>query len=209
MHDHEILELLLYYAIPRVNVNPLAHRLLDTFGSLYGVLNASPDALRQVKGIGDASAVFLTLFRDVMRRYAMDKKQGRHSASLTTAADLADHLQHRFAGLTEERLIALATDAGGRSLGCAEISRGTTRATDVNIRRLAEFAIRYQASNIILAHNHPGGIPVPSAEDLSATRYIREVLGKLSIALHDHIIFADDGEFISMRDSGMLRYVNL
>ena len=208
LNDHEALELLLYFAVPRVDTNPIAHRLLDTFGSLHGVIDASPEALKRVQGIGENAATLLVLLREMMRRYAMDKaEKDFKSASLTTTEKIGRYLTPFFVGVNEERMVALATDIKGKVLGVEEISRGTTRATDVNIRRLAEFAIRYQAASVILAHNHPGGLALPSHDDMQTTRRIRETLGSLSIGLLDHIIIAGD-DFVSMSDSGMLKYVD-
>lgn len=208
LNDHEALELLLYFAVPRVDTNPIAHRLLDTFGSLHGVIDASPEALKRVQGIGENAATLLVLLREMMRRYAMDKaEKDFKSASLTTTEKIGRYLTPFFVGVNEERMVALATDIKGKVLGVEEISRGTTRATDVNIRRLAEFAIRYQAASVILAHNHPGGLALPSHDDMQTTRRIRETLGSLSIGLRDHIIIAGD-DFVSMSDSGMLKYVD-
>ena len=208
LNDHEALELLLYFAVPRVDTNPIAHRLLDTFGSLHGVIDASPEALKRVQGIGENAATLLVLLREMMRRYAMDKaEKDFKSASLTTTEKIGRYLTPFFVGVNEERMVALATDIKGKVLGVEEISRGTTRATDVNIRKLAEFAIRYQAASVILAHNHPGGLALPSHDDMQTTRRIRETLGSLSIGLRDHIIIADD-DFVSMSDSGMLKYVD-
>ena len=104
-------------------------------------------------------------------------------------------------------MIALATDMKGKVLGSAEMSRGTTRATDVSIRKLVEFAIRYQAASIILAHNHPGGLALPSHDDMQTTRRIRDTLLPLSIGLRDHIIVAGD-DFVSMRDSKLMQYLD-
>ena len=208
LNDNEALELLLYFAVPRVDTNPIAHRLLDTFGSLHGVIDASPEALKRVQGIGENAATLLVLLREMMRRYAMDKaEKDFKSASLTTTEKIGRYLTPFFVGVNEERMVARATDIKGKVLGVEEISRGTTRAPDVNIRRLAEFAIRYQAASVILAHNHPGGLALPSHDDMQTTRRIRETLGSLSIGLRDHIIIAGD-DFVSMSDSGMLKYVD-
>ncbi len=208
LSDHEALELLLYFSVPRMDTNPIAHRLLDTFGTLHGVLDASPEALRSVNGIGESSALLLTLLREMMRRYATDKaEKDLKNASLNTTELLGAYLMPQFIGVAEERLIALATDIKGKVLGMEEMSRGTVRATDVNIRKLVEFAIRYQAASIILAHNHPGGLAIPSHDDMQTTRRIRDALQPLSIGLRDHIIVAGD-DYVSMRDSKFLQYLD-
>lgn len=207
-HDHEALELLLYFAVPRVDTNPIAHRLLDTFGSLHGVIDASPEALKSVKGVGESAALLITLLREMMRRYSMDKaEKDLKGAALTTTELIGEYLAPWFVGVNEERMVALATDMKGKVLGSAEMSRGTARATDVSIRKLVEFAIRYQAASIILAHNHPGGLALPSHDDMQTTRRIRDTLLPLSIGLRDHIIVAGD-DFISMRDSKLLQYLD-
>ena len=207
-HDHEALELLLYFAVPRVDTNPIAHRLLDTFGSLHGVLDASPEALKSVKGGGENSGLRIRLLRERRARNSMAKaEKDLKGAALTTTELIGEYISPWFVGVNEERMIALATDMKGKVLGSAEMSRGTTRATDVSIRKLVEFAIRYQAASIILAHNHPGGLALPSHDDMQTTRRIRDTLLPLSIGLRDHIIVAGD-DFVSMRDSKLMQYLD-
>ena len=144
----------------------------------------------------------------MMRRYSMDKaEKDLKGAALTTTELIGEYISPWFVGVNEERMIALATDMKGKVLGSAEMSRGTTRATDVSIRKLVEFAIRYQAASIILAHNHPGGLALPSHDDMQTTRRIRDTLLPLSIGLRDHIIVAGD-DFVSMRDSKLMQYLD-
>ncbi len=206
-NDHEALELLLYFAIPRGDTNPIAHRLMDTFHTYHSVIEATPEALASVEGIGEKTAALIVLVRETMRRYGIDKaEKDMQGLALDTSDKMSRYLSPYFTGISEERFVALATDIQGRVLGVQEISRGTIRATHIEIRKLAEFAIRHQAAGVIVAHNHPGGRALPSHDDMQVTRTIRDTLSALSISLQDHIIIAGD-EFISMHDSDVTKYI--
>lgn len=207
-HDHEVLEMLLYFVIPRIDTNPIAHELLDKFGSLHAVVEASPEALKEVKGIGDNAAILITFFRQFMARYATDKEEyDLKYAAMDTSEKIGRYLKPRFMDKDEEHLIAMATDIKGKILGVEQISKGGIRSTNINIRKLVEFSIKYNASGIILAHNHPGGLAIPSDEDINATRVVQQALLPMDIVVRDHIIVAGN-DFLSMKDSNMMQYIN-
>lgn len=208
-HDHEVLEILLYFSVPRIDTNPIAHELMDKFGSLHAVIEANAEALKEVKGIGENSIALITFFRQFMARYATDKEEyDLKFASMDTSEKIGRYLKPRFIDKDEEHLVAMATDIKGKVLGVEEISKGGIRTTNINIRKLVEFALKYNASGIILAHNHPGGLAIPSDEDLNATRIIQEALMPMDIVVRDHIIIAGN-DFISLKDSNMMQYVNV
>ena len=144
-----------------------------------------------------------------MARYATDKEEyDLKFASMDTSEKIGRYLKPRFIDKDEEHLVAMATDIKGKVLGVEEISKGGIRTTNINIRKLVEFALKYNASGIILAHNHPGGLAMPSDEDLNATRIIQEALMPMDIVVRDHIIIAGN-DFISLKDSNMMQYVNV
>lgn len=194
LQDHEVLEVLLYYCIPRADTNGIAHRLLGAFGSLHRVLEAEPHELQKVEGLGKNSAEMLALFLQVYRRYEMDKRDWEfRSISLDSVQKLENYFRPQFIGQRREMVIAVCLDARRRPLHCDVISTGTVSAADVNLRRIVELAVQYQAVGVALAHNHPGGLPRPSNEDLQETAYLRRQLDALGVELVDHLILADEG----------------
>lgn len=199
--DHEVLELLLFYAIPQRDVNPLAHRLLDRFGSLAGVLDASPEELAGVEGSGPSTAALLSLIPALSRRYAISG--GSFDGAVTSSADAGRALLPYFIGETREVMYAACLDGKRRLTGCKLLDRGGNTGTGVNVRRVVECAIGMRAAAVIVAHNHPSGVAVPSREDREATLELKKALALVDVELVDHLVIAD-GDFVSMADAGML-----
>ena len=187
--QHEVLELLLFYAIPRRDVNPLAHRLIRRFGSLSKVMDAPIDELTAVDGIGPAAAQYLKIFPDITRLYLIDRQVS--AKTLDTHRKVRDFLQPHFAGLSHERLYVLLLDNGLHPLACECISEGTIAAVRTSFREITELAIKYRATAVILAHNHPGGVPHPSEADKALTLSLGQFLEALDISLIEHFIFTD------------------
>lgn len=200
--DVNVLELLLYYALPRQDTNPLAHRLLDRFGSLSGVMDATEAQLRSVEGIGESAAVLLRLIPAVTQRYMLDKTPSR--PTVITAADAGRYFLPRFMYEREEVLYALFLDSRNTALDCRELNRGHIHAVEMPVRRLVEQALELRASGVILAHNHPSGIVTPSKEDEETSCTVREALALVDVYLTDHIVVAGS-EYSSMKECGMLR----
>ena len=193
--DIQALELLLFYVIPRVDTNPIAHALLDHFGSLSQVLEASPEALMKVPGIGENAAVFLTLIPQMGRFYMVDR--ANRATILPTLEKCAEFLVPNFFGRKVETVFILCLDAKCKLLCCKELGEGGTNSAAVSIRKIVETAIGVNATTVVLAHNHPSGLAVPSAEDIQTTRRIASALQAVEITLADHIIVAD-GDYVSI-----------
>ena len=192
---HEVLELLLFYARARGDVNPLAHRLLDTFGSLKGVLEAPVDQLCAVEGVGEETATLISLMVPLFRRYEMClcEEQKR----LVRFSDVQEYCRALLIGLRRERFYVISVSAKMRVLGQRIVGEGSLAEVPAYPRLVVETALNYNAYGVILCHNHPGGEAVPSLGDVDVTRALESVLSKLGIALMDHIIVAD-GESYSM-----------
>jgi DNA repair protein RadC len=194
------LELLLYFAIPRRDTNPLAHRLINQFGSLDRVLSASAEDLQTVPGIGASAAALLTLVPQLARRAALTA--GRERILDTTDA-LGTYFMELLTGNQEERCYLVCMDAKGKQLSCRLLSQGTAFATGVSVRTVTSHALQSGAAMVALGHNHPSGVAFPSQEDLAATAKLKEALAAVDIRLADHIIVADR-DYTSMRLSGLL-----
>ena len=200
--DHEVLELLLFYAIARRNTNAIAHQLLEQFDSLEGVFSAPVESLERIDGIGERTAHFLHLMGELQRRLRLG--EGKEPLILNSTQAVGEYFLKRFDCEQVEVIYQACLDAKGKVLKCCRLSEGASASADVNIRRVVEYALRYNASAVILAHNHPSGVALPSREDIVATAQIENALGAIGVTLVDHIIVAD-GDFVSMAENGTLR----
>lgn len=199
--DHMVLELLLFYAIPRQDTNALAHELINHFGSLEGVFDATEDELMKVCGVGENAATLIRLIPAISRRCAVNA--AKSCVELHSSDEAGAYLMPRFLYERDEVFLAVCLDARGRILCCKELSRGVVNNTEVSIRKITELALAKNAAGVIIAHNHTGGFAMPSAEDEYATNSIKKTLKRMNIELVDHIIVAGN-DFISMKDSGRM-----
>ena len=197
--DIQVLELLLFYAIPQKDTNPIAHALLDHFGSLSQVLEADVEELKKVPGIKDHAATLLTLVTQLCRYYQVNSAQ--QNQILTTLEDCGRYLVPRFFGRTKETVFLLCLDAKCKVLCCKEIGEGSVNAASISVRKVVETALAANATTVVLAHNHPSGIAVPSHEDIHTTQRIAAALNAMEIHLADHIVVAE-GDYVSMVHSG-------
>lgn len=200
--EHNILELLLFYSVPRVDTNETAHKLLDSFGSLAGVLDASPDALLSVEGIGNNSTVFLKLLPQIFSVYVEQKlKEDKSKRDMTNIDARKSFFIPKFFGYSYEAVFVACLDNRNRITACDKLFSGTVNVSQVNLRQIIEFAIRNSAAGIIIAHNHPKGTSAPSYQDILLTKQLNEALFPFSIKLLDHIIVAEN-------DASSLRELN-
>lgn len=197
--DIQVLELLLFFAIPRSDTNPIAHALLDHFGNLSRVLEADTEELKKVPGIKDHAATLLALVTDLCRYYQVNCAQ--QMEILTTLEACGRYLVPRFFGRTRETVFLLCLDAKCKVLCCKEIGEGSVNTASISVRKVVETALAANATTVVLAHNHPSGIAVPSNEDIQTTQRVAAALGAVEIHLADHIVVAD-GDYVSMVQSG-------
>lgn len=198
--DHEVLELLLYYAIPRQDTNPIAHRLMERFGSLDAVFTADLAELSAVDGVGESAATLLALIRPLFQRVHL---AATREIILADEEAIGDYFFDLFLGEREEKLYEACLDAKSRLLSCQLISSGGMDSMQVNVRRVVENAIKCSATSVLLAHNHPSGLALPSPEDNATTLSIYNALRAVGIELSDHIIVADQ-DYVSLRHNGLL-----
>ena len=175
--DHEVLELLLFYAIPRKDTNPLSRRLLNHFGSISAVLEAP-----------------------LSRRYQLSRSDKGICLSSTNAC--GEYLLPYFFGAQEELVYMLCLDAKCKVLTCRLLQTGSVNAASISLRKAAEIAMACKASSVVLAHNHTSGLALPSKADIETTILMKNALEPLGILLVDHIIVADN-DFVSMADNGV------
>lgn len=197
-NDINVLELLLFYCVPRQDTNPLAHRLLDTFGSLSQVLSATPEALEKVEGVGENVSTFLMLMREVVRRYWMDTNS--QEDYLIDLKDCGKFLMPYFLHKRNEMVYLLCLDAKCKVIGCRLVGEGSVNSAMISIRKIVETALAANATTVVLAHNHPGGFAIPSHEDKETTLRVARALKAVDITLADHVIIADN-EMVSMMQS--------
>lgn len=201
--DVQVLELLLFYCIPRQDTNVLAHRLLERFGSLSRVLDAQIEELTQVDGIGQNAATYLKMIPAAGRYYQVEKGK-LDDAPLLTIEACGAYMKPYFVGRIKETVYLLSLDAKCKPLSCRQIGEGGINSAGVSLRTIVETALTEQATTVILAHNHPSGIALPSNEDIMTTRKVAVALDAVEVTLADHLIISDD-DFISMVQSGMYR----
>ena len=203
MEDHRLLELLLFYAIPQGDVNPLAHRLIDEFGSLSGVFHATYDQLVQVPGVGPNTAVLLQLIPAAAARYM--RQTASFEGQVVSLWQLKEMLEPCFFGQRDELAYLVCTDGKSKVLAVKKLGEGVVDTVLIASRKVVEAALACNASQVVLAHNHVSGVAYPSEADISTTLHLARVLEEAaSIALVDHLIFAG-GDMVSMAESGLLR----
>ncbi|MEX1306959.1 MAG: DNA repair protein RadC [Eubacteriales bacterium] len=191
--DHEVLELMLFYAIPRKDTNPIAHRLLREFGSLSAVFEANISDLSKVEGVGQNTAVYIKLLVDVMKKYRTEKlKKGPRIITMKDAGEYACELL--FAE-KHEQVWLLCLNMKSEVIAAEKICDGTLKESPVYPRKIVAVALKHNAAKIILIHNHPGGVVKPSPEDIKATRTIIGTVRTLDMDMLDHIITSDNQFF--------------
>ena len=198
-NEHQVLELLLFYCIPRQDTNPIAHALLEHFGSLSQVMEADPAELKKVAGMGEASATFLSLLNAFHRYYQVNRASSQ--IILHTMEECGRYMMPFFYGRRNETVYLLCMDAKCKVLCCKEVGEGSVNSAAVPIRRIVEMALGANATSVVLAHNHPSGYAIPSDEDYLTTRKLNAALAAVDILLADHLVVADD-DFVSIRESG-------
>ncbi|MCF8054526.1 MAG: DNA repair protein RadC [Deltaproteobacteria bacterium] len=201
LKDYEVVELLLFYAIPRREVKPLAKQLLARFGSLRGILDAEKEELLAVKGISHHSATLVLLIKDIIPLYLSELAKEKPQISCTS--ELLDYWRSRLGSLKEEHFCVIYLNAQNMVLGTETLGEGTVNSVYIHPRRIFARALKEGATAIIVVHNHPSGVTKPSEEDIRITKTLVQIGSSLDISLHDHIVVAYDRHF-SFREAGIL-----
>lgn len=194
---HEALEMYLFYAIPRRDTNPLAHRLLDRYGTIAGVCDAPIDELEKEFGLSESAAVFLKMLPQMSRLYNESKISYDNPIELDKVGDM---FMTKFIGRTNEEVALMLGDAKGKMIYFNIVAKGSLNSTDLPVRKIVDLALRHNAKTAFIAHNHPSGSALPSPSDLEATKFIRETLLAIGVNLIDHYIITNE-DYVSLRDS--------
>lgn len=198
--DKEVLYLLL--RLTSDDAQTLTDRLMEVYPTIAHLIEASTEDLNAIEGMDEDSVLLLRLVPELHRRYFLSRSHVE--TRLKDSHDFGTFLLPYFYGARDEMVYLLMLDAAGRVLNCRLIGHGSVNSANVPFRKLVQEALTANASAVVLAHNHPSGIALPSQEDYEITLRLRETLDAVDVLLIDHIVVADD-DFVSMRDSGYLR----
>ncbi len=191
LEEHQILEMILFYAVPRKDTNLMAHRLLDRYGSIAKVCDAPIDTLKNDFGLSESTAVLLKMIPEMARVYS----ESKHTAEIIDLDNAADILRSKFIGANVEKVALALGTANGRLIMCDIVCEGSINATEMPIRKIVDLALRHNAKYAYVAHNHPSELCLPSRPDLETTRMLSETLYSIGVVLADHIIFTDTDSF--------------
>ena len=204
LEDHEILEYLLYHVISRQNTNELAHRLLNRFGTLSGVLEAPMEELSSVEGVGVTAAMFLHSYPEMFHLYQLDK--AKKVRRLCSFPEIGEYALSWLSGQKREQVLFVLLDAMNRILFSEIVYEGSTSMSEIYTRDLVRRATRFDASSAILAHNHPSGEFCTSREDIETTEKVSEALQQVEVMLIDHVIVGGS-DFVSLASIGCLPHI--
>ena len=188
----------MFFGVPQKDTNELAHRLINKYGSLIGVFQASYDSLKEEKGLGDNTASLITLI-PMLFKYVETSKFKDRQLTFKDIAQVVQYMIPRFYNVTHEILYILTFDNKQKLIAADVVLEGVVNRVNIDQRKIVEQVIKRNASNIVLCHNHPSGIPLPSHDDIVATRKIIEILGEIDVCVLDHLIIAGD-EYCSMTE---------
>lgn len=198
-YDHEILEMLLYATIPQRDTNPTAHELISEFGSFSAVLDANYEDLLKVKGIGVTSATLIKLLPLIASRYMSDKANS-NGEYVHSDEDAFNYVLPKYINCKDEMSSALFLNNVGKILAWEKLSDGTVNLTEIPTRKIVSLGLKYNAAQVIIFHNHPSGIAVPSNSDVTTTKSMIDALKTIGIKLIDHLVIGGS-DYVSMANS--------
>jgi DNA repair protein RadC len=192
--DYEVVELILAYALAQKDTKPLAKELIRTFGSLRGIVEAPLEKLKEVKGLGEHSALLFKLIKAASERYLRDRFIKSQNV-IASPGDLINYCQSRMGWLKDEQFRMIYLNTRNQVIEEEVLQEGTVDQTVVYPRKVMENALRLKATALIMVHNHPGGSPYPSPEDRELTRTLTQAARNFQIKIHDHLIIGREGHF--------------
>jgi len=198
LEDHELLEVLLYHAVPRINTNEQAHELIKRFGSLRGVFDAGIKELCTVDKVGEASATLIKVVSKLISRYSVQCEDSRQQ--FHTFSQISSYLQALFAGESTEKVYMLLFNNAMRLIRALPVGEGSVNMASLNSNMTARMAIDNNATYVILAHNHPAGLAIPSSEDVQTSYMMKAAFKTVNITMIDHFLVADGKSVPIMRN---------
>ncbi len=201
LHDYEVLELLLFHAIPRKDTKGMAKELLRRFGSLKKLLDADPKDIESLRGVGPQTSLLFRLVKDLGALYL--REEAMASPQLSSTKALLQYCMVSLGGLKDERFDVIYLDAQNRIIRTEVIQEGIVNQAVVYPRKILENALKHKASAVILVHNHPSGHLKPSEADIRLTRTLQDTARALDILVHDHIIVGGN-RYFSFREEGLI-----
>ncbi len=195
-NDHEKLELILFFSVPRRDTNRLAHKLLDRFHTISGVLDAHESELKEFPLITDRTVQLFSMIKQTAALYKSEKIKNK--TYLCTTDEIATYFQLFFANSKNEKLAVMSLNNKGRFISCDFIAEGDISSVGVSVRKVIERLISTGATVAVLCHNHPGGIALPSSADVFITRELHSALKNINVELKDHIILSNEDDYVSM-----------
>ncbi len=201
--SHNILETLLFYSIPQVDTNDIAHDLLNHFGSISGVLNATHDQLCSISGIKDNTALLIKIISEITKRYWIEQENVAKQEVFDNISKIAGFLINKYIGYNQEQAFIMYLDDNLRMITCDRLAKGQVNNVNINKRELASKIIKYNATNIIISHNHPFSDTQPSSSDFASTMDLKKFLQAIDVNLMDHIIVSGR-KFSSMKQLGLI-----
>lgn len=193
--EHEILEILLYFSIPRRDTNEIAHKLLDRFHTIADVISAPEEELKEFPFITNRTIEHFKMIKLLSK--IVDKKEIDKKTYLCTTDEIATYFQSQFAMVQDERFAVLSLNNLGQYLSFEFVGYGDISSVGVSARKIIATALKTKATEMVVCHNHPGGIPFPSQSDIDVTKNIKKALDVINVVLSDHIIVTN-GDYISL-----------
>ena len=204
--ERYVLELMLFYCVPRKDTRELAIRLLDHFGSIVQVLDATAEELERVPGVGEGISTFIA-FRRELERYYRIKQDAAPITPVKTPEEFGKCLRAKFIHQRNEVVYVLCLDAKCKLISCVFVGEGSVNSANIPVRRIVEICLNANATSVVLGHNHPGGLAFPSGEDVQTTYRLAKALSTVDIYLADHLVFTE-GDYISMAQSGYYKGID-
>lgn len=203
--QHELLEMLLYATVPQKDTNPIAHNLINSFGSFHAVFEAPVEELMKVSGMTKTSAFLLKMIPEISSEYLYDKVSGENNY-IKTSEEAYNYIAPKYIGKTNEIIYVLFMNTAGKLISFEMLDKGSLNFANIDSRKLVSLCLKHNAAGIIICHNHPSGNATPSSNDMITTKNIRICVNSISVKLLDHLIITDKG-YTSMRE--MKQYENL
>ncbi len=200
----KLLEMLLFYGTPQKDTSPMAHDLIKTFGSFAGVLEADIDDILKVSGITRNSASLIKLMLPMLRTYTLEKYE--FNETLKTLDEIGSYIFGKYFAVNKECLSLLCLNHLGKVLSFEIIMTGSVDSVGLSVRDIVSKVIKSNATAAVIAHNHPGGIALPSAQDIIVTEQLKRALSTISVELLDHIIISSE-DYVSMASSDEFSYI--